>query len=213
MVGVMRGLIRDPNFIKWFYFGMHIKRWLLLLLLGVAIMGLGIGYFLREVYVSYTFPGFVYYLTLQFFPRWLRGALFVSASFGIIGFAVWKLNQSLLSAFIKPERNESIVDIIYNHRYLRRGPKIVAIGGGPSQLVMSVNLSVIRYEWLRPTGKRHWLLHLAIPALGFAVCFYIWLHLSRFALALGGLWLAVGFFYLLFLTRGFRQHIADLKLE
>jgi uncharacterized cofD-like protein len=43
---------------------------------------------------------------------------------------VWKLNQSLLSAFIKPERNESIVDIIYNHRYLRRGPKIVVLGGG-----------------------------------------------------------------------------------
>jgi uncharacterized cofD-like protein len=126
----MRSLIRDPSFIKWFYFGMHIKRWLLLLLLGVAIMGLGFGYFLREVYVSYTFPGFVYYLTLQFFPRWLRGALFVSASLGIISFAVWKLNQSLLSAFIRPERNESIVDIIYNHRYLRRGPKIVAIGGG-----------------------------------------------------------------------------------
>lgn len=127
---MMRSLLRDPGFIKWFYFGMHIKRWLLLLLIGVAVMGLGFGYFLREVYVSYTFPGFVYYLTLQFFPRWLRGALFVSASFGIIGFAVWKLNQSLLSAFIKPERNESIVDIIYNHRYLRRGPKIVAIGGG-----------------------------------------------------------------------------------
>lgn len=126
----MRSLIRDPSFIKWFYFGMHIKRWLLLLLIGVAIMGLGFGYFLREVYVSYTFPAFVYYLTLQFVPRWLRGAIFVTASLGIISFAVWKLNQSLLSAFIKPERNESIVDIIYNHRYLRRGPKIVAIGGG-----------------------------------------------------------------------------------
>jgi uncharacterized cofD-like protein len=126
----MRALIRDQSFIKWFYFGMHIKRWLLLLMFGVVIMGLGFGYFLREVYVSYTFPGWVYYVTLQFFPRWLRGALFVSASVGLISFSVWKLNLSLLSAFIRPERNESIVDIIYNHRYLRRGPKIVAIGGG-----------------------------------------------------------------------------------
>jgi uncharacterized cofD-like protein len=126
----MRQLIKDPSFIKWFYFGMHIKRWLLLLLAGVAIMGLGFGYFLREVYVNYTFPAFVYYATLQFLPRYARGALFVTAALGIISFAVWKLNQSLLSAFIKPERNESIVDIIYNHRYLRRGPKIVVIGGG-----------------------------------------------------------------------------------
>lgn len=126
----MRQLIRDPSFIKWFYFGMHIKRWLLLLLVGVAIMGLGFGYFLREVYVSYTFPDWVYYATLQFIPRILRGVLFVTAALGLIGFSVWKLNQSLLSAFIKPERNESIVDIIYNHRYLRRGPKIVVLGGG-----------------------------------------------------------------------------------
>ncbi|HEX5479629.1 MAG TPA: gluconeogenesis factor YvcK family protein [Dehalococcoidia bacterium] len=126
----MRRLIRDPSFIKWFYFGMHIKRWLLLLLIGVSIMGLGFGYFLREVYVSYTFPAFMYYVTLQFLPRLFRGILFVSAALAIIGFSVWKLNSSLLSAFIKPERNESIVDIIYNHRYLRRGPKIVAIGGG-----------------------------------------------------------------------------------
>jgi len=126
----MRQLIKDPSFIKWFYFGMHIKRWLLLLLVGVVIMGLGFAYFLREVYVSYTFPDWVYYATLQFLPRFIRGGLFVTAALGIIGFSVWKLNQSLLSAFIKPERNESIVDIIYNHRYLRRGPKIVVLGGG-----------------------------------------------------------------------------------
>jgi uncharacterized cofD-like protein len=126
----MRQILRDPSFIKWFYFGMHIKRWLLLLLFGVAVMGLGFGYFLREVYVSYTFPDWVYYATLQFLPRFVRGTLFVTASLAIIGFSVWKLNESLLSAFIKPERNESIVDIIYNHRYLRRGPKIVVLGGG-----------------------------------------------------------------------------------
>ncbi len=125
----MRAL-RDPNFIKWFYFGMHIKRWLLLLLLGVAAMGLGLSYLLREVYVSYTFPGFVYYLTLQFLPRTARGVLFITGSTGIILFAVWKLNSSLLSAFLRPGRDESLVNIIYNYRYLNRGPRIVAIGGG-----------------------------------------------------------------------------------
>ena len=126
----MRQLIRDPSFIKWFYFGMHIKRWLLLLLIGVAVMGLGFGYFLRQAYGTYTFPAWVYYATLQFIPRYVRGGLFLMASMGIIGFSIWKLNQSLLSAFIKPGRDESIVDIIYNHRYLRRGPKIVVVGGG-----------------------------------------------------------------------------------
>jgi uncharacterized cofD-like protein len=126
----MRFLRVDPSFIKWLYFGMHIKRWLLLLLVGVAIMGLGFGYFLREVYLSYTFPSEVYYLTLQFLPRYVRGALFVGFSTGIILYAIWKLNRSMLSAFMQPGKSESLVNIIYNHRYLRRGPKIVAIGGG-----------------------------------------------------------------------------------
>jgi len=125
----MRGL-RDADFVKWFYFGMHIKRWLLLLLVGVAAMGLGFSYLLREVYVSYTFPDFVYYLTLQFVPRYVRGILFIGGSTGLILFAIWKLNSSLLSAFIRPGREESLVNIIYNYRYLSRGPRIVAIGGG-----------------------------------------------------------------------------------
>lgn len=126
----MRFLRVDPSFVKWFYPGMHIKRWLFLLLLGVAVMGLGFGYFLREIYQSYIFPDWAYYVTLQFWPRWLRGALFVAASVGLILFAIWQLNRSLLSAFIRPGRDESLVNIIYNHRYLRRGPKIVALGGG-----------------------------------------------------------------------------------
>ncbi len=126
----MRFLRIDSSFLKWFYFGMHIKRWLLLLLVGVAIMGLGFGYFLRELYQSYTFPSWAYYVTLQFIPRYVRGALFVSLSAALIVVAIWQLNRSLLSAFLRPGRDERLVNIIYNHRYLRRGPKIVALGGG-----------------------------------------------------------------------------------
>ena len=113
----MRFLKFDSSFVKWFYFGMHIKRWLLLLVIGVAIMGLGFGYFLREVYTIYTFPGEVYYLTLQFLPRYARGAIFLGLSASLILFAIWQLNKSLLSAFVRPGRDESLVNIIYNHRY------------------------------------------------------------------------------------------------
>jgi len=126
----MKFLRFDANFVKWLYPGMHIKRWLGLLLIGVAVMGLGFGYFLREIYFSYTFPSWVYYVTLQFLPRYARGTLFVGFSVGLILFAIWQLNRSLLSAFLPKSRDESLVNIIYNHRYLRRGPKVVAIGGG-----------------------------------------------------------------------------------
>src|ERR1700675_2090007 len=126
----MRFLRVDASFLKWFYYGMHIKRWLLLMLVGVVLMGLGFGYFLRQLYDYYNFPSFVYYLTLQFIPRYVRGALFLATSAGFILFSIWQLHRWLLSAFMRPGRNESLVNIIYTHRYLRRGPKIVAIGGG-----------------------------------------------------------------------------------
>jgi uncharacterized cofD-like protein len=123
-------ILRQSNFIKWFYLGMHIKRWLVLLLVGVAVMGLGFSYLLREAYVSYTFPVSVYYITLQFLPRWCRGLLFIGGSVGLILFAFWRLNNSLLSAFVRRSSDESLVNILYNNRYLSRGPKIVAVGGG-----------------------------------------------------------------------------------
>jgi hypothetical protein len=103
----------DGNFIKWFYFGMHIKRWLALVLLGIAIMGLGFGYVLREVYVNYTFPDWVYYTTLQFVPRLARAALFMIIATSLIMFAVWKLNTSMLAAFINPSNEDSIIDTVY----------------------------------------------------------------------------------------------------
>ena len=128
--------LRSPSFLKWFYFGMHIKRWLLMVLIGVAIMGLGFGYVLREVYDEVTFPDQAYYVTLQFLPRLVRAAIFLAVASGFILFAVWKLNTSLLAAFITPATDENIVDTIYRYRYQSRGPKIVCIGGGTGMPVL-----------------------------------------------------------------------------
>lgn len=122
--------MRTHSALKWLYPGMHIKRWLVLLLFGIALMGLGIAYLLREAYLSYTFPGMFYYLTLQFIPRWGRGLLFVSLSLSTVGIAIYKLNESLLFAFVRPDRERNMVEAIYNKRILGRGPKVVAIGGG-----------------------------------------------------------------------------------
>ncbi|MEX0801517.1 MAG: gluconeogenesis factor YvcK family protein [Dehalococcoidia bacterium] len=124
--------ILGADFFKWFYPGMHIKRWLALMIIGVAVMTFGLAYILREAYVSgFTFPNYFYYLTLQFIPRYVRGAMFMASAGGLIVYAFWKLNQSIVSA-VMPSRNanESIVNMIYNQRALRRGPKIVTIGGG-----------------------------------------------------------------------------------
>jgi 2-phospho-L-lactate transferase/gluconeogenesis factor (CofD/UPF0052 family) len=118
------------NISKWLYFGLHVKRWLFVLLIGVVIMGLGFAYLLREVYVSYTFPAWVGTATLQFVPRWARGLLFITIASGLTLFGAWRLNRSIVSALLPAERQGQLVEQIYTHRTQGRGPKIVAIGGG-----------------------------------------------------------------------------------
>ena len=118
------------NVLKWLYVGLHIKRWLLLLLLGVVLMGLGFAYLLREVYVSYTFPEWVGTITLQFLPRWQRGLLFISTASVLTVIAAWRLNRSLVSTLLPADQRDQVVDLIYRARTQDRGPKTVAIGGG-----------------------------------------------------------------------------------
>jgi amino acid transporter len=76
---------------------------------------------------------------------------------------------------------------------------------------MAVNLCVIQHYWRQSHARP--LADLLLPALGFAVCLYIWLHLSWLALALGGAWMLLGAVYLAWLTRGFKTKIVTLKLE
>ena len=42
--------MKGPKLPRWMYPGMHIKRWLFLLLVGVAILGLGAAIFIRDLY-------------------------------------------------------------------------------------------------------------------------------------------------------------------
>jgi uncharacterized cofD-like protein len=120
----------NPRVVRWFTPGLHVKRWLVLLILGMVIISLGIGYALRNVYSSgFRFPGVTFYLTLQFIPYFARAALFGALGLSIILFALYKLTQSVLGPFL-PGRDRALSEIIYNYRFLQKGPRVVALGGG-----------------------------------------------------------------------------------
>lgn len=115
--------------LKWLYPGMHVKRWILLILAGTTALGLSIAYLLVNIYRQQPLPPVFYYLTLQFVPRLGRAALFGLVGLSLTAAGVIGLNRSLLSAF--PQlRQQRLVDAVYRRRARRRGPKIVAIGGG-----------------------------------------------------------------------------------
>ncbi|HLH74527.1 MAG TPA: gluconeogenesis factor YvcK family protein [Chloroflexota bacterium] len=117
------------SYVKFLYPGMHIKRWLVLLILGITLISLGIGYLMVQMYRTQEFPWYVGYLTLQFIDRPVRGGLFIVVGAIVAGLAVLQLNRSLLAPFLRGGR-DNIFDIIHEHRRRERGPKIVAIGGG-----------------------------------------------------------------------------------
>ncbi len=114
--------------LKLLYPGMHLKRWILILTLGMLVLILGVAYVLVEIYRSAPLPEEVFWVTLQFLPRPIRAALFAGLGIGLIAWALWKLNRALIEPLAGGRSD--IVDTIYNYRARQRGPKVVAIGGG-----------------------------------------------------------------------------------
>lgn len=133
------------NFRWWFYPGIGLKRWLLPLLIGIVILGLGIGLFLRDLYGATTYPPLLRLLLLQALPRWLRAILFGSIGLTITAYSIFQLNKTLLVAFLPQEATVTYVaEKVYRHRQRRRGgPKVVVIGGGTG---LSVLLSGLKHH-------------------------------------------------------------------
>lgn len=65
---------------------------------------------------------------------------------------------------------------------------------------MFVNLSVIVYYYFRKKEKK-FIRYFLIPALGFIICFYLFIHLSGITLTTGFAWLAIGLIYSLISTK------------
>jgi uncharacterized cofD-like protein len=117
---------------RWFTPGLGVKRWLLFVLAGVTLLGVGFAMFLLDLYrTQSTNPillEILSYASLRFLPRVLRVLVFGSLGIGMVIVGIWKLNSSLLSPFLRSDR--PLVDELANYRRLERGARIVTIGGG-----------------------------------------------------------------------------------
>ncbi|HUY55446.1 MAG TPA: gluconeogenesis factor YvcK family protein [Candidatus Nanopelagicaceae bacterium] len=124
--------MRTPRFTsgvtRWLVPGLHVKRWLGVTIVAVVAISLGISYALRDFYLHARLPAFTYGLTLQFWPRWVRAVLFAALGLLLLGVGLYKLTKSLLSPF--PGGDKALVERLYDFRRRRKGPRIVAVGGG-----------------------------------------------------------------------------------
>ncbi len=113
---------------KWLYPGMQVKRWVGLLMVGVAMLSIGLATLFEMMGVH---PARLF---LEQWRAWELPAFAYIAGWGMLGgaitiLAVVQLNRSLLAAFMRPG-HPNVVDVVYEHRRRRGGPKVVAIGGG-----------------------------------------------------------------------------------
>jgi uncharacterized cofD-like protein len=123
------------NLRRWLTPGIGIKRWLLVLFAGLLLLALAVAHTIRQVTRDLE-PGGVAQVaidlvTLQFLPYALRGLLvgLLGASLVVAG------SIRVIRAFMDPFRppagaDQPLVEVIYQKRFLARGPKVVAIGGG-----------------------------------------------------------------------------------
>jgi uncharacterized cofD-like protein len=122
------------NLRRWLTVGIGVKRWLLVAFVGMSILALGVAHLVRQLTAG-TQPGgpagaVIDILTLQFLPYQLRGLIAGAVGLGLFLYGAYRLVRALVDPFALWDRDQPMVEVIYQKRFLARGPRIVAIGGG-----------------------------------------------------------------------------------
>lgn len=115
--------------LRWFIPGLRVKRWLLLMIVGMAFIGLGIGYVQVQIYRQAEVPEIFYYLTLQFLERWMRAVIVGGAGLAAFGYGFYRFNRSIMET-MRGADSQPLIDKLWDQRIGSRGPHVVAIGGG-----------------------------------------------------------------------------------
>jgi uncharacterized cofD-like protein len=114
---------------KWFYPGMRVKRFLLIVLAGIILMAVGLIFLIdlsRFLWIKNQIRNlFVYY---QVAPH-LSGFILLIIGSALVILGISNMNRSILKRII-PQQVDQIPEIIYLQRKLEKGPHIVVIGGG-----------------------------------------------------------------------------------
>jgi len=124
-------ILAIKSFFRWLIPGIGLKRWLLIILLGITLIGLGIAVLLIDLYRTTTgsiWLDILSFLSLRFLNRPLRAIIFGGSGLLLVGIGIHGLNRAMLKPFIKP--GESVLETITTFRKKEKGPRIVTIGGG-----------------------------------------------------------------------------------
>ena len=109
--------------------GLGLKRWLGLLAISALLFGLGVG-FSMAVSISPRILPLLRDLTLGDLSPMMRGSIFMVAGVALGVTAVYHIYRWVALGVSRRRGNMDILTAVDTHQHLRRGPSIVAIGGG-----------------------------------------------------------------------------------
>ncbi len=122
------------NLRRWLTPGIGVKRWLLVVFIGLLLLALAFAHMLRQATRDLAPGGLtgtvIDTLTLQFLPYPIRGLIVAAVGIGIVVLGAIGLGRALTGPYRSGDANQPLVELIYQKRFLARGPRIVAIGGG-----------------------------------------------------------------------------------
>jgi uncharacterized cofD-like protein len=122
------------NLRRWLTVGIGVKRWLLLSFVGLLVLALGVAHFLRQATAGLPpdspLGRLMDALTLQALPYELRGLILGTLGAALFLVGAYRLVRALVDPFALWDRDQPMVEVIYQKRFLARGPRIVALGGG-----------------------------------------------------------------------------------
>ena len=75
---------------------------------------------------------------------------------------------------------------------------------------MGVNLAALTHYYIR--GEDRSIGQLIPPILGFCICLFIWVHLSKLAMIVGSIWMISGIAYGAWKTKGFRSELVNFDV-
>jgi uncharacterized cofD-like protein len=121
------------RFRRWLQPGIGVKRWLGVVFLGLLLLALGAAHVIRQISTGLV-PGssaeaFVDFVTLGFLPFPLRGLLAGIAGLVLVAIGAWRVILAVTDP-LRAAADQPLVEVIYQKKFLARGPKVVAIGGG-----------------------------------------------------------------------------------
>src|SRR5438105_1191618 len=102
----------------WLTPGLGVKRWLILLTVGIAAIATAIAQAIIEVYRDQPFPEALNLVTLHFLPPSARVLVGAGLGAAAIGIALLKLNRSILAPFV---RRGPLIAAMYSHSRRQKG--------------------------------------------------------------------------------------------